>query len=157
GVKAAQFVLRHLYNPETGRLRRRYRDGEPAIDGFLDDYAFFIQGLVDLFEASAEPYYFLVAEQLCSSMIELFEDTKHGGFYSTSGDDPSLVMRLKDDYDGAEPSGNSYAIQVLLKLAHLTGREDFHRAANRALEAFSSKLADQGPAVPQMLAAWIVS
>ena len=66
-------------------------------------------------------------------------------------------MRMKDDYDGAEPSGNSYAVQVLLKLGHLTGREDFQAAADRALHAFSAKLAEQGPAMPQMLAAWIAA
>jgi len=153
--KAAHFILRHLYKPEEGRLLRRFRDGDAAIPGFLDDYAFFIQGLLDLFAASHEPYYFQVALQLASSMVELFEDEQHGGFYSTSGTDASLVMRMKDDYDGAEPSGNSYAIQVLLKLAHLAGREDFRLAAERAFQAFSGKLADQGPAVPQMLAAWI--
>ena len=155
--RAAHFVLRHLYMPEEGRLLRRFRDGESAIPGFLDDYAFFIQGLLDLFEASHETYYFQVAVQLASSMIERFEDRERGGFYSTSGSDASLVMRLKDDYDGAEPSGNSYAVQVLLKLAHLTGREDFRRAAERALQAFSGKLAEQGPALPQMLSAWIAA
>ena len=156
-TRAAHFVLRHLYQPAEGRLLRRFRDGESAINGFLDDYAFFIQGLLDLFEASHDTYYFQVAVQLAGSMIELFEDKERGGFYSTSGDDPNLVMRMKDDYDGAEPSGNSYAIQVLLKLAHLTGRGDFRIAAERALRAFSGKLADQGPALPQMLSAWIAS
>lgn len=153
--RAAHFVLKHLYQPEEGRLKRRFRDGDSAIDGFLDDYAFFIQGLLDLFEASHETYYFQVAIQLATSMLELFEDNQQGGFFSTSGDDPSLVMRMKDDYDGAEPSGNSYAVQVLLKLAHLTSRDDFQKSADRALAAFSDKLVEQGPAVPQMLAAWI--
>jgi uncharacterized protein YyaL (SSP411 family) len=155
--RAAHFVLKHLYKPEEGRLLRRFRDGDSAIPGFLDDYAFFIQGLLDLFEASHETYYFQVAIQLAASMLELFKDDDRGGFFSTSGTDASLVMRMKDDYDGAEPSANSYAIQVLLKLAHLTGREDFRLAAERALAAFSGKLVDQGPAVPQMLAAWIAS
>jgi uncharacterized protein YyaL (SSP411 family) len=155
--KAAHFILRHLYKPEEGRLLRRFRDGEAAITGFLDDYSFFIQGLLDLFEASHETYYFQVALQLAASMLELFEDEERGGFYSTSGTDASLVMRMKDDYDGAEPSGNSYAVQVLLKLAHLTGREEFSTAAERAFQGFGGKLAEQGPALPQMLAAWIAS
>ena len=155
--RAALFVLRHLYQPDEGRLLRRFRDGESAIPGFLDDYAFFIQGLLDLFEASHETYYFAVAVQLASSMIEQFEDQERGGFYSTTGDDLSLVIRMKDDYDGAEPSGNSYAVQVLLKLGHLTGRETFRTAAERALQASSGKLAEQGPALPQMLAAWITA
>ncbi|HEY3740589.1 MAG TPA: thioredoxin domain-containing protein [Bryobacteraceae bacterium] len=153
--RAAHFVLKNLYQPEEGRLKRRFRDGDSGIDGFLDDYAFFVQGLLDLFEASHETYYFRVAIQLASSMLELFEDKQHGGFFSTSGDDANLIMRMKDDYDGAEPSGNSYAVQVLLKLAHLTGRQDIQNAAERALAAFSDKLVEQGPAVPQMLAAWI--
>ena len=156
-TRAALFVLKHLYKPEEGRLLRRFRDGESAIPGFLDDYAFFIQGLLDLFEASHETYYLKVAAQLGNSMLELFEDKENDGFFSTSGDDPSLVMRMKDDYDGAEPSGNSYAIQVLLKLGHLTGRCRFGDTADRALEAFSGKLAEQGPALPQMLAALIAS
>ena len=156
-TRAAHFILRHLYKPEEGRLMRRFRDGDAAIPGFLDDYAFFIQGLLDLFEASHETYYFQVALQLATSMVELFEDEERGGFYSTSGTDSSLVMRMKDDYDGAEPSGNSYAAQVLLKLAHLTGREDFRLAAGRTFKALSGKLAEQGPALPQMLAVWIAS
>ena len=155
--RAAHFVLQHSYQPEEGRLLRRFRDGESAIPGFLDDYAFFIQGLLDLFRGVAEPITSRSPMQLASSMIELFEDKQPGRIlFDQRRRCGGLVMRMKDDYDGAEPSGNSYAIQVLVKLAHLTGREDFQSAADRALAAFSDKL-EQGPAVPQMLAAWISS
>jgi uncharacterized protein len=151
--RAAKFVLRHLYNPAEATLLRRYRDGDAAIQGFLDDYAFFIQGLTDLYEASFEPYFLEVAIQLASQMIALFEDTKRGGFYSTAAGDPNLVIRMKDDYDGAEPSGNSVAVCVLLRLSQLTERAELKQSALRALEAFSGKLAEQGVAMPQMLVA----
>ena len=86
-------------------------------------------------------------------MRELFEDPQDGAFFSTTAGDPSLVLRMKDDYDGAEPSGNSVALSVLIRLAHLTDRADLREAADRTLRALASKLAAQPVAVPQMLAA----
>jgi len=87
-------------------------------------------------------------------MIDLFEDHESGGFFSTSGDDPNLVMRIKDDYDGAEPSGNALAALDLLRLASINGNTAFRESADRALQAFARKMSDQPAGLPQMLVAW---
>ena len=84
-------------------------------------------------------------------MRELFEDPETGAFFTTAGDDSSLVLRMKDDYDGAEPSGNSVALLDLLRLAHLTDRAEYRQAADRTLDALMPKMSSQPVAVPQML------
>ncbi len=156
-TRAAHFILKHLYRPEDARLLRRYRDGDAAIEGFLDDYAFFTNALLDLYSAGFDVYYFELAVQLAGKMIELFDDPEQGGFFSTRVGDASLVLRLKEDYDGAEPSGNSLAVEALVRLAHMTGCQDFDGAAARALRHFASKLASQGVTAPRMLAAQMLA
>jgi uncharacterized protein len=150
--RATDFILGRMYQADT-TLLRRFRDGEAAIGGFLDDYAFFIAALIDLYEAGFNPRHLELAIGLTDQMRDLFEDVQNGGFFSTAEGDNSLVLRMKDDYDGAEPSGNSIAVLDLLRLAHFTGRRDFQEAAERALRVFSSKIANQTMAVPQMLVA----
>ena len=149
--KAADFVLSDMYR--DGILLRRWRNGDAAIPGFLDDYAFFVQGLLDLYESSFKRKYLEAADKLTAKMRELFEDVQDGGFYSTAEGDSSLVMRIKEDYDGAEPSGNSIAASNLLRLAHITGNEQYGQSAERTLHAFASKMGAQPTAMPQMLAA----
>ena len=149
--KAAAFILTRMYNVHSGVLQRRYRDGEAAIPGFLDDYAFFIRALLDLYEADFDPAHVTAAMALTDKMRELFEDQIEGAFFSTAAGDSSLVLRMKDDYDGAEPSGNSVALLDLLRLAHFTDRADYREAAERTLRALGSKIAQQAVAVPQML------
>ncbi|HUA17785.1 MAG TPA: thioredoxin domain-containing protein [Bryobacteraceae bacterium] len=151
--RAAEFILTRMYDARSGILQRRFRDGEAAIDGFLDDYAFFANALLDLYEADFDPRHLETALALATKMRELFEDPEDGAFFSTAVGDPSLVLRMKDDYDGAEPSGNSVALLVLLRLAHLTDRTDLREAADRTLRALASKIAAQPVAVPQLLVA----
>ncbi len=155
--RASDFVLRHLYEPERGVLLRRFRAGDSAIPAFLDDYAFFSQALLDLYETGFESYYLELAIHLTNKMRELFEETEAGGFFSTQEGDLNLILRIKDDYDGAEPSGNSIAVQVLLRIARITGRQDLHDSAQRTLQAFSSKLGATPTAVPQMMTAFLYS
>ncbi len=150
---SAAFVLSRLYDTETGDLRRRYREGETAIPAFLDDYAFFTQGLLDLYEASAEAVFLETAVRLTEKQRELFEDRERGGFFSTATRDTSLLLQLKDDHDGAEPSGNSVAALNLLRLAEITGRRDFLDCADRTLRAFAAQLHRAPAALPRMLAA----
>jgi uncharacterized protein YyaL (SSP411 family) len=150
---AAKFVRDRLWDEARGVLLRRFRDGESAIDGFLDDYAFSILAFLDLYETCFEPVDFRFAVRLAERAMELFEDREEGGFFSTAAGAENLVLRLKDDYDGAEPSGNSMMTIALLRLARMTDREDFRRAAARTLEAFSSRMATGGAGVPQMLVA----
>jgi uncharacterized protein YyaL (SSP411 family) len=155
--RATDFLLRRMYDPERVVLLRRFRDGEAAIPGFLDDYAFLIQALLDLYETQFDTYHLELAVQLADKMCELFEDGEAGGFFSTSEGDSNLILRIKDDYDGAEPSGNSIGALALLRLAHVTGRNDFGDSARRALAAFSGRLASMGVGLPQMLVAWMYS
>ncbi len=151
--RAADFVLRRLRDPKSGALFRRFRDGEAAIPAFLDDYAFLIQALLDLYEADFDVAHIATAVDLAESMLAQFEDRERGAFFSTAEGDPRLLLRIKEDYDGAEPSGNSIAILALSRLAQFTDRDDFRRAATRALEALSSKLASEPSAAPQLLVA----
>jgi uncharacterized protein YyaL (SSP411 family) len=153
--RAADFLLSNLYDGAT--LLRRFRDGDAAIAGFLDDYAFFAQALLDLYEASFRLKYLETAIDITERMLALFEDAGQGGFYSTAEGDPSLVMRMKEDYDGAEPSGNSIAVMNLLRLARLTGNEQYRASADRTLEAFGSRLKSAPSGVPQMLVGVIYS
>lgn len=155
--RAVNFILRHLYDPRTASLLRRFRDGDAAIPGFLDDYAFFIQALLDFYETSFEPYHLELAVQLAGQMRDLFEDTEHGAFYSTPEHSGDLIMRMKEDYDGAEPSGNSIAAIALLRLARMTGREEFRESAERTLHAFSQRIINTASGVPQMLVALLYS
>jgi uncharacterized protein YyaL (SSP411 family) len=151
--KAAEFVLERLFRSDSATLLRRYRDGSADIPGFLDDYAMFAQALLDLYEAQFDLRHLELAARLTEKMRELFEDREHGGFYASAEGDPSLVLRAKDDYDGAEPSGNSVAILNLLRLAQITGREAYRFSAEKALAAFGSRLSLAPVALPAMLVA----
>jgi hypothetical protein len=150
---AVRFIRQHLWDGQRAMLLRRFRDGESAIDGFLDDYAFLILALLDLYETSFDVADFKFAAALAERAIELFEDRENGGFFSTEEGGAYLVLRLKDDYDGAEPSGNSGMALALLRLARMTDRGDFRQAAERTLAAFASRLKTQGAGLPQMLVA----
>ncbi len=156
-VRAGDFILHRMYDAKTGLLLRRYRQQDAAIAGFLDDYALFTQALLDLYETQFDPRYLQTAERLAEKQSALFEDREHGGFFSTAAGDASLVMRMKEDYDGAEPSGNSVAALNLLRLAQMTGRKDFRDAADRTLHAFASRITGMPSAVPQMLVAFAYS
>jgi uncharacterized protein YyaL (SSP411 family) len=151
--RAAEFLMTRAYDSSSGVLLRRYRKGDAAIPAFLDDYAMFVQGLLDLYETQFDYRHFALAIRLTEEMRARFEDTKSGAFFSTAEGDATLVFRLKEDYDGAEPSGNSVAVMNLLRLAQTTGRADFRESAERALAAFRSRIDKVPAAVPQMMAA----
>ena len=150
--RAAEFVIGRMYDQATGTLMRRYRAGEAAIAGFLDDYALFTQALIDLYEAQFDLAHLRLAVVLTEKMREMFEDPA-GAFFSSGAADSSLVLRVKEDYDGAEPSGNSVAVMNLLRLARFTSRTDFRESADRAFAAFGTRLTHAPVAIPQMLAA----
>ncbi len=154
--RAADFVLSRM-SGEDGVLLRRWRDGAAAIPAFLDDYGFFILGLADLYEACFDVRYLDAAVSLAEEMIARFEDREQGAFFSTSGEDDSVLLRMKEDYDGAEPSGNSMAVMALLRLAQFTNRQDFHESARKALRAFAPRLRAAPHGIPQMLVAYMMS
>ncbi len=147
--RAAEFLESRMI--AAGRLLRRYRDGEAAIPGFLEDYAFYVQGLLDLYEAEFDPHRLELALRLTEQQLALFEDRQGGGFFSAA--DAELPLRPRDDYDGAEPSGNSVSVMNLLRLAAMTGRADFHQAAERTLGAFGRQMVRAPESLPLMLAA----
>jgi uncharacterized protein YyaL (SSP411 family) len=148
---AAAFIRTELYR--EGVLLRRYRDGHAAIPGFLDDYAYFVQGLLDLYEADFDPQHLELAETLTQKAMDLFEDKEAGGFFSTAGAADDLVMRIKEDYDGAEPSANSVMASNLLRLAQHTGGSKYRESADRLLQVFGARMAAQPSTMPQMLCA----
>jgi len=148
---AAEFIVTRMYS--GGVLLRRYRAGDAAIPGFLDDYSMFAQALLDLYETQFDRRHLDLAIELTDKMRERFEDLEKGGFFSSPEGDASLVMRMKDDYDGAEPSGNSIAAMNLLRLAQMTNRLEYREAAERTILAFEPRLSVASAALPQMLAA----
>ncbi len=117
--KAAGFILQNL-RTEQGRLLHRYRDSEAGIPGSLEDYAFFIYGLLELYEATFKFAHLQTALGLAKDMMDLFSDEKVGGFFFSAKDSEQLILAQKDFYDGALPSGNSVAAFCLVKLEHLT-------------------------------------
>lgn len=151
--RAAAFIRARLYEPDTGTLLRRYRDGEAGLAGQLDDYAFLVNGLLDLYEASFDLAWLRLAMALTEKQIALFADEEQGGFFETSGADHSVLVRLKADYDGAEPTGNSASAINLLRLAWITGNEEWRNRAGATIEAFGGRLNEYPPILPQMLVA----
>jgi uncharacterized protein YyaL (SSP411 family) len=150
--RAAGFIRDRLFVKETGELKRRHRDGQSDIEGYADDYAFLIQGLIDLHEASVDILWLKWALQLQEKQDQLFWDEENGGYFMTTGHDPSVLLRMKENYDGAEPSPNSVAVLNLLRLSQMTGNRDHDDKAERTLRLFAAQL-HVPQAMPQMLAA----
>jgi uncharacterized protein len=151
--RAMSFLLGTLYDGNSGRLLRRWCEGEAGIPAFLDDYAFTAQASLDLFEATGSARYLETAVRIAKVSFGWFADTADGGFFSTAGGAPDLVLRIKDDYDGAEPSGNSIATDVLLRLAHVLGDEELRGEAIKSLKVFAPKMKSQPTMAPQMAVA----
>ncbi len=151
---SAAFVEKHLYNKADKTLFRRYRDGESHFQGQLDDYAFFIQGLLDLYAAGFDSHWLELAAKLTTQKINLFADEKEGAFFDTPSTAKNVLVRMKDDYDGAEPTGNSVAAMNLLRLAQITDNEKWQQQAQGTLSFFASGLMDQPFARPAMAAAY---
>jgi uncharacterized protein YyaL (SSP411 family) len=120
-TRAAEFIRRELYDEETGLLYRSWREGRSDIPGFAEDYAYLIQGLLDLYEAGFDIRWLQWAEQLQAKMDELFWDAERGGYFNSRADDPTVIVRLKEDYDGAEPAPNSVAAMNLIRLDWMLG------------------------------------
>jgi len=150
--RAADFILEQMLTKDGG-LRHRYRDGEAAIAGHLDDYAFLIWGLLELYETTFEVSYLRSALDLNAYTIEHFWDESNGGFYFTADEAESLLVRRKESYDGARPSGNSISMLNLLRLAHLTANPDFEERAAQIGSAFSGIVSRSVTAHTQLMVA----
>lgn len=151
--RAAIFITTKMVHPPQNFLWHRYRDNVAGIDAHLDDYAFLIHGLIDLYEASLDIQWLIDAIDLTNKQIELLWDGESSGFYETSGKDKSLLLRMKDGYDGAEPTGNSTAALNLLRLAQMTGNDAWHQKGTETIATFAERLTQYPMAMPQMLVA----
>jgi hypothetical protein len=151
-VRAARFIRGALWREEDQRLLRRYRDGEAAIDGYAEDYAYLIFGLLELFQADGDPAWLEWAITLQAQQDALFWDPEEGGWFSTTGRDPSVLLRLKEDYDGAEPAAGSVSVWNLLTLEHLVGGGTWLPKAERTLSRFGPRIGAAARVVPMMLA-----
>ncbi len=132
--KAAGFLLDHLRTPE-GRLLHSYKDGQAKFNAYLDDYADLIDGLTRLYEVTGSPRWIEAAVDLARVMIDEFHDAEKGGFFYVGRSHEALIVRQKDAYDNATPSGNAMAATALVRLAALTGRADFEALARSTLQA----------------------
>ena len=151
--RAATFVWEQLHDPATGTMRRRWRSGEAAGAGQLDDYMYVALGFLDLYGATFDPKWRERAEQVTSQALDRFWDEQNGGFFESPAGDPHVRIRMKDDFDGAEMAGNSVAAWVLQTLAELLDREPWRARAERTYDIYARKLADHPIAMPQMLVA----
>ena len=152
--QAADFILGSLRLP-NGRLLHRYRAAEAAVPANLDDYAFFICGLIDLYEATFEARYLQAAIMLNRDLLEHFwDETGEGGFFFSADDGEALLLRQKELYDGALPSGNSVALHNLLRLARMTANADFEKKAARMGRAFASVVLQHPSAATHFLTAF---
>jgi uncharacterized protein YyaL (SSP411 family) len=152
-TRAANFVRTDLYDPKSKLLFRSYREGRGNVEGFADDYAFVIQALLDLYEASFDIQWLKFALELQQTQDRLFWDEKRGGYFSTSGKDKTVVLRMKDDNDSAEPAASSIAALNLLRLAQLRSDNHFEDRARKTIDAFAPTLNHFASAMPQLLVA----
>jgi len=138
---SADFVLKKM-TAASGKLLHRYRLGEASIEGFLEDYAFLVWGLIELFEACFETRYLKSGVDLTNTMLKDFVDRTSGGFYLTSEGSEEMLVRTKQASDGALPSGNSVAVLNLLRLAMLTADPVYEEYAAKTVQAYSKALSD---------------
>jgi uncharacterized protein len=151
--KNLNFLQSRLWDSRTKTLYHRWRDGERDSVQLLDAYAFLLSGVLDLYQATLEPAYLEFALTLAEAMLARFHDANGGGFWQSGAEASDLILRVKEDYDGAEPSGNSVAVLALLKLAAITERSEFVPAAEKALRLFSSRMQEMPQGVARMLLA----
>jgi uncharacterized protein YyaL (SSP411 family) len=155
--RAAVFIRDQLWNQKTTTLLRRYRQGHAGVEAYAEDYACLIAGLLELFQADGDPQWVEWARTLQSTLDELFWDPVDGGWFSTTGKDPTVLLRMKEDFDGAVPAASSVAVLNLLALSHLVGQDgtaaDYEERIERTLGVFAARAGQFGRAVPMMLAA----
>jgi hypothetical protein len=150
--RAADFVLKTMRDAD-GRIFHRYRDGEAALAGNVDDYAFLTWGLIELYETTFETRYVRAALALTEDLLDRFWDDRAGGFYFTAHDSEELLVRKKEIYDGAVPSGNSVMAYNLLRLGRITGHVDFEERAKQIGRVFSQSVRQAPLAHTQLMVA----
>ena len=141
--RAATFVREHLFDASSGELQRSYRQGPSGIHGFAADYAFLISGLIDLYQADFDPAWLRWARQLQDTLDLHFWDQARGGYYSTTNRDPAILLRMKEDYDGAEPTPTSVAAHNLWRFGQIYHNDVLLDHARHAVRSFASRLEAQ--------------
>lgn len=151
--KNLSFLQSKLWDAGKRTLYHRWRDGQRDDAQLLEAYAFLLGGVIELYQVTLEPKHLQFAIDLAESMVKRFYDREAGGFWQSEAGASDLILRIKEDYDGAEPSGNSVAALNLLRLAALTDRKEFREAAEKTLLLFAERLQKLPQAVPNMLLA----
>ncbi len=151
-IRAAEFLMREVRRPD-GRLLHSWRHGRAKLDAYLDDYAYLINALVSVYEASFDERWIDEAVRLADLMLRHFGDAEQGGFYFTADDHEQLIARNKDVHDSSVPSGNAMAATALIRLGKLTGRRDYLDAARATLEAAVGVMRQSPTAAGQMFLA----
>lgn len=149
----AEFIRDQCWDSERGVLLRRYRENNVGIEGYAEDYAYLIFGLLELFQATGDPEWLIWAFRLQSEQDNRFLDKEKGGWFSTTGKDPALLLRFKEDYDGAEPAASSVSVLNLMTMACLTGDSSKAEQIDQAFRCFGRQLNELGRSVPMMLRA----
>jgi uncharacterized protein YyaL (SSP411 family) len=152
-TRAATFVRTQLYDESRKILVRNYREGRSEVEGFADDYAFVIQGSLDLYEASFDVRWLQFAIELQETQDRLFFDQERGGYFSGTGKDASILLRMKEDNDSAEPAASSVAALNLFRLAQFRDEKRWRERAEKTINAFSPQISHFPSAMPQMLVA----
>ena len=149
---SADFIIKNLMTKDK-KLLKRYRNGKSGIDGMIEDYAFFIWGLIELYQANFDSKYIKIASELSDYQLKHFWDYKNHGFYFTSNLSEELIVRNKEVYDGAIPSGNSVSAYNFIRLGRILSRNDYEEIAYQLSGAFSQKLNKYGRASTMFLQA----
>jgi uncharacterized protein YyaL (SSP411 family) len=151
-VRAATWIEAELWHADRRRLLRRHRAGESAIDAYCEDYACMAWGLIELFQTTGQVRWLRWALAITRTQIELFFDSRDGGWFSTTGEDASVLLRVKEDHDGAEPAAASVTVRNLIALGRLLGDAEFDDLAGRTLERYGQHIGGAVRVLPLMLA-----
>jgi uncharacterized protein YyaL (SSP411 family) len=154
---SALFLEKNLLNTNDKTLFRRYREGEANFQGQLEDYAFLVQGLIDLYGTSFDSHWLELAVEITTRQIALFNDENQGAFFDSPVTAENVLVRMRNDYDGAEPAGNSVAAMNLLRLARITDNKEWRKKAEAILAFFADGLLAQPFERPAMAAAYDLS
>ena len=149
-VRNATFLRGTMWDPATRSLTHRWRAGGKDTAKVFNSYAYVLQGVLDLYQATLDPQWLEWALQIAESSVKTFYDAEHGGFFQNGGGDQTVLLRLKEDYDDAEPSGNSVMVGALLQLGALTDQPKWREIAEKTLKFFAPKLAENPGALPLM-------
>ncbi|EMC96584.1 hypothetical protein BAUCODRAFT_33944 [Baudoinia panamericana UAMH 10762] len=155
--RAAACIKQHLFDAKTGTLRRVYREGPGETQGFADDYAFLISGLLDLYEATFDDSYLSFADTLQQTQVKLFWDDNKYAFFSTPANQPDILVRTKDAMDNAEPSTNGVSAQNLFRLSSLLNDEKYEKMAKRTVAAFEVEIGQHPGLFSGMMSSIIAS